>query len=107
MKTLRFALVAFGAGIAGVTAAPRLFVSTPTLVPESGIELILDRAVVPDESVGRPADNDWLDVTPALPGKLEWKAPNVARFLPDKAPALGTTYQFSLRAGHKHLDQSP
>ena len=107
MKTLRFALVAFGAGIASLTAAPRLFVSTPTLAPESGIELILDRAVVPDEAVGRPADNDWLDVTPALPGKLEWKAPNVARFLPDKAPALGTTYQFSVRTGHKHLDQSP
>jgi uncharacterized protein YfaS (alpha-2-macroglobulin family) len=107
MKTLRFALAAFGAGIASLTAAPRLFVSTPTLAPESGIELILDRAAVPDEAVGRPAENDWLDVTPALPGKLEWKAPNVARFLPDKPPMLGTTYQFSLRTGRKHLDQSP
>jgi len=107
MKTFQFALAAFCAGIAGLTAAPRLFVSTPALAPESGIELILDRAVVPDESVGRAAANDWLAVEPALPGTLEWKAPNVARFLPEKPPVPGTDYKFSVRPGHQHLDRSP
>jgi len=107
MKTLRLALLVLGAGTAGLMAAPRLFVSTPTLIPESGIELILDRPVVPDDAVGKPAANDWLVVEPALPGKLEWKAPNVARFLPDQAPTLGTSYKFSVRGGHKHLDQTP
>ncbi|MFD0895498.1 hypothetical protein KBB96_19815 [Luteolibacter ambystomatis] len=107
MKTLRVAVLALASTMPGLWAAPRLFVSTPTLTPESGIELILDRAVVPDESVGKTAANDWLVVEPALAGKLEWRAPNVARFLPDQVPALGTTYKFSVRGGHKHIDQSP
>lgn len=108
MKTLRSALVALGVGSSGtLVAAPRLFVSTSSLTPESGIELILDRAVVPDETVGKKTANDWLVVEPAWPGQLEWKAPNVARFLPDRSPALGTRYKFSLGEGHKHLDQTP
>jgi len=106
MKTFHSAVLAFSVGTTSLLAAPRLFVSTPTLAPESGIELILDRAVVPDESVGKTVANDWLLVEPELPGKLEWKSPNVAKFLPDKVPALGTSYKFTVRGGHKHLDKS-
>ena len=107
MKTSRFAVLALFAGTVGLQAAPRLFVSTPTLAPESGVELILDHAVVPDETVGKSAPNDWLVVEPAITGKLEWKAPNVARFVLDQSPVLGATYKFSVRGGHKHLDQTP
>lgn len=107
MKTIRCAAWALLAGTPVLWAAPRLFVTTPTLAPESGVELILDRAVVPDETVGKTTPNDWLAITPALPGKLSWKAPNVARFLPDQAPALGASYKFAVREGRKHLDQSP
>jgi len=106
MKTFHSAVLAFSVGTTSLLAAPRLFISTPTLAPESGIELILDRAVVADELVGKTVANDWLLVEPALPGKLQWKSPNVATFLPDKVPALGTSYKFTVRGGHKHLDQS-
>lgn len=107
MKTIRCAALALLAGTPALWAAPRLFVTTPTLAPESGVELILDRAVVPDETVGKTTPNDWLSINPALPGKLSWKAPNVARFLPDQAPAIGTAYKFAVVPGRKHLDQSP
>ncbi len=48
-------------------AAPRLFLSTPALSPNSKIELILDRAAVPDSQIGKDAPAAvWLKVEPPL-----------------------------------------
>ena len=75
------------------------------------------RAGIQDRSRARPArhrnlglgktvDNTWLEITPALPGKLRWKAQNIAEFLPEQSPAIGTTYTFSIPKNRKHLDAS-
>ena len=107
MKSHPLALVASLAIIPmAVTAAPRLVVSTPTLVPESKIDLVLDQAAAETTELGKTVENTWLDIKPALPGKLRWKAQNIAEFLPDHPPALGATYTFSIPKDRKHLDAS-
>ncbi len=89
-------------------AAPRLHLSTPNLGPDTEIELILDRAAVADDALGKPAPAaDWLVFAPPLKARLMWKSPNIARVLLDETPAIGTSYQCSLPGGHKHLDGSP
>lgn len=87
-------------------AAPRLVVSTPSLVPESQIDLVLDSPAIAISELGKTVDNSWLEIQPALPGKLLWKAQNIARFIPAQAPAIGATYTFSISPNHTHLDQS-
>ena len=89
------------------TAAPRLVVSTPTLTPVSKIDLVLDLPVIETTDIGKTADNTWLEVKPALTGKLHWKAQNIVEFLPAQVPTLGTTYAFSITKNHKHLNGSP
>lgn len=107
MKSHPLALVASLAIIPmAVTAAPRLVVSTPTLVPESKIDLVLDHPAAETTELGKTVENTWLDIKPALPGKLRWKAQNIAEFLPDHPPALGATYTFSIPKDRKHLDAS-
>ncbi|MES2920037.1 MAG: MG2 domain-containing protein [Verrucomicrobiota bacterium] len=87
-------------------AAPRLVISTPSLVPESQIDLVLDSPVTATSGLGNTVDNTWLEIQPALPGKLLWKAQNIAQFVPDQAPAIGTTYTFSIPKNRTHLDQT-
>ncbi len=88
------------------TAAPRLVVSTPSLVPESQIDLVLDSPVTATSELGKTVANTWLEIQPALPGKLLWKSGNIAQFIPSQAPAIGTTYAFSIPANLTALDQS-
>ena len=107
MKTLPFAVTASLAIAMAVSAAPRLVVSTPSLVPESKIDLVLDLPVVETSELGKTVENTWLEIKPALPGKLLWKAPNIAGFVPDQAPAIGMTYTFSIPKDRKHLDTTP
>ncbi len=104
MRLIAFFLAAFF--VSGASAAPRLHLSTPSLAPESVIELVLDRAAAGEETIGRETDNDWLEIKPAWPGKLYWKEANVAEFRPTAAPQLGATYAFTLKKGHLHLDGS-
>jgi uncharacterized protein YfaS (alpha-2-macroglobulin family) len=100
------ALVAILATTVAALAAPRIVVSTPSLAPESKIDLVLDLPVIETTEIGATTDNRWLDIAPALPGKLRWKAQNIAEFLPDHPPAMGTTYTFSIPKNRKHLDGS-
>ena len=51
-------------------------------------------------------DNTWLEIQPAMPGKLLWKAQNIAQLIPDAPPVIGTTYTFSISANQHHLDDS-
>lgn len=88
------------------TAAPRLVPSTPSLTPESTIDLVLDNDAVAPADLGKESPNTWLGIHPPLPGNLVWKAGNVATFTPSRAPEIGTTYTFSILPGLKHADQS-
>ncbi len=106
MKTSAFALSATLATLVAASAAPRLVVSTPSLTPESKIDLVLDLPAVAPTELGKTVDNTWLEIQPALPGKLLWKAQNIAHFVPDKPPAIGTSYTFSIPKGRKHADGS-
>ena len=106
MKTTPCATLAFLAIAMASSAVPRLVVSTPSLVPESQIDLVLDSPVTEVAVIGKTVDNTWLEISPELPGKLLWKAQNIARFIPDQAPAIGTTYIFSIPQNRTHLDQS-
>ncbi len=92
--------------VMAVSAAPRLVVSTPSLTPESKIDLVLDLPATETTEIGKTAENTWLEIQPALPGKLRWKAQNIAEFLPDECPSIGTTYTFSIPKDRKHLDGS-
>jgi hypothetical protein len=87
-------------------AAPRLVVSTPSLAPDSKIDVIFEQPVVSQESLGKETENKLITTKPPLPGKLFWKAPTIAEYRPDAIPALGTDYEFSMVKGAKHLDGS-
>ena len=87
-----------------LAAAPRLVVSTPSLVPESEIDVIFDQPMVGQEELGKAVENKLIVTSPALPGKLFWKAPTIAEFQPDGIPSIGTEYHFSAAEGLKHLD---
>ena len=106
MKSRLPVIAAFLSISLAASAAPRLVVSTPSLVPESQIDLVLGSPAVAISELGTTTDNTWLDVQPALPGKLLWKAQNIAQFIPAQAPAIGATYTFSIPKNHTHLDQS-
>ncbi|MFT4175856.1 MAG: MG2 domain-containing protein [Luteolibacter sp.] len=88
-------------------AEPRLVVSTPSLTPESTLEVVLDHPAVAPDALGKTVENTWLDVKPTLPGKLVWRAQNVLSYVPEQTPALGETYEFSIRKNQTHLDGSP
>ena len=107
MKILPFAVTASLAIAMAASAAPRLVVSTPALVPESKIDLVLDLPVTETSEIGKTVENTWLEITPAFPGKLRWKAQNIAEFLPDQSPVMGTSYTFSIQKDRKHLDATP
>jgi alpha-2-macroglobulin len=107
MKTSSFAILASLAVISAMSAAPRLVVSTTQLVPDSKIDLVLDLPVIETTEIGKTASNTWLEIQPALPGKLRWRAQNIAEFLPEKSPAIGTKYTFSIPPNRKHLDATP
>ena len=107
MKTLLPSISAALLLSLAASAAPRLVVSTPTLVPESKIDLVLDLPATETTELGKTVDNTWLEIKPELPGKLRWKAQNIAEFIPDQSPAIGTTYTFSIPKGRKHLDATP
>ena len=107
MKILPFAVTILLALSSLAGANPRLVVSTPALAPESKIDLVLDLPVIATAELGKTVENSWLEIQPELPGKLRWKAQNIAEFLPAQAPAIGTSYTFAIPNNLKHLDHSP
>ena len=107
MKTPHRAVSAFLAITLAASAAPRLVVSTPSLVPESQIDVVFDSPVVETSELGKSIENTWLEIQPGLPGKLLWKAQNIAQFLPAQAPGIGATYTFAIPQNRSHLDKSP
>ena len=68
---------------------------------------MLDSPVIGTSELGKTIDNTWLEIQPALPGKLLWKAQNIAQFIPAQPPVIGATYTFSIPKNRNHLDKSP
>lgn len=87
-------------------AKPRLTVSTPSLVPESEVDVIFDQPVVTDELLGKEVDNELLDIQPPASVKLFWKAPAIAEVRFEEPPLIGSEYVFSVKGDSKHLDDS-
>ncbi|MDE0835666.1 MAG: hypothetical protein OSA84_04865 [Akkermansiaceae bacterium] len=87
-----------------LAAAPRIVVSTPSLVPESKVDIVFDQPMVGQEALGKTVENDLIVTRPALPAKLFWKAPTIAEFQPQALPQIGTEYRFFAAKGLKHLD---
>lgn len=106
MKTFPVLTCLFFLFSVALTAAPRLVVSTPSLLPESEIDFIFEQPMVTQEDLGKEAGNDLIIIKPALPGKLFWKAPTIAGFKAGGIPAIGTEYAFSTKKGSRHLDGS-
>lgn len=106
MKTYIVALLTFLATVSASLSAPRLVVSTPSLLPESQIDLVLDSPAVEISLIGKTVENTWLEIDPALPGKLLWKAQNIAQFLPDEILEPGLNYTFSIPENLTFLDSS-
>lgn len=107
MKTFAFAMMAFWAVQPVASAAPRLVVSTPQLTPESKLDLVLDQPVISTAEIGKTIDNTWLEIKPAMPSKLRWKAQNIAEVIPAQPPVIGGHYTFSVSANHQYLDATP
>ena len=106
MKIHFFIITTFMVSALTASAAPRLVISTPSLVPESQIDLVLDSPVVATSELGKTTANPWLEIQPELPGKLLWKAQNIAQFIPAHAPEIGAIYTFSIPKNREYLDQS-
>ena len=83
----------------GLHAATTLRISTSQLTPESKYQIIFDRAVIKDDQVNKLVENNIISISPKLPGKIHWKASNIATFIPSAPPAMGKTYTFTLNKG--------
>lgn len=104
MKISHIVSIILTAATLPLAAAPRLVVSTPSLVPESKIDVIFDQPMVGQDSLGKAVENKLIVTKPDWPGKLFWKAPTIAEFQPDVIPQIGTEYSFSAAKGLEHMD---
>ena len=75
---------------------PALSVDSGTLQPESVIELTFKQPVAKEADFNKPAEADFIEVQPPLPGRLVWKSERVATYELSAAPLPGTEYTFSL-----------
>lgn len=106
MKTLTLSITALFAVCVVSQGAPRLTISTPSLVPESEVNVVFDQPMIGDDLLGKEVKNDLVIIKPEIPSKLVWKAPTIAELRFDKVPKLGTEYQFSVSKSLKHKDGS-
>ena len=82
-----------------IHAATTLRISQSQISPDTRYEIIFDRAVIEDKQINQVVDNTIMTITPPIPGKIRWKASNIANFIPSAPPTMGTTYKFTLNKG--------
>ncbi|MFK7851354.1 MAG: alpha-2-macroglobulin [Akkermansiaceae bacterium] len=87
-------------------AKPRLTVSTPSLVPESEVDVIFNQPMVSEELLGKEVENTLVKIEPSIPAKLFWKAPTIAELRFQENPEIGNEYRFSVSGDLKHVDGS-
>ena len=102
MKFLRsFSVLLFLLGTVRAAQPPEveLFVEGDALQPSSTVEVRFARPVVAAEQVGVVVKDSPLVFAPALPGQFTWLSTRSGVYAPAAAPALGTAYKVTLRAG--------
>ena len=87
--------------LASLAPAAELVFDGETLNPAATLELRFDTPMVGKEKVGTVDAAGPLMVEPAVPGEFKWTSSRSGQFHLTKAPALATTYKFSLRSGLK------
>lgn len=78
---------------------PRLIPSDNPLQATSYFEIVFDESMVSQEEVGKEVENQLVSIVPEMEVQLTWRARNIARLLPKKAPILGASYQITLNEG--------
>lgn len=105
-QTILLLAVLMMAVSSALMSAPRVVCSTPSLTPESVVDVIFERPVVHPEALGELRPMTHLAVAPELSGSMIWVSPVMARLQFDGAPEIGTTHSFSIPPGLVHLDGS-
>lgn len=103
---MKYIIIASFALAGLLDAAPRLHLTQSGIAAGAEIEIHLDQETAAAEQIGKETKETWLEISPAWKGKTIWIEANVLKFIPEKAPELGTTYTFSLAKGRKHIDGS-
>ncbi|MCB1131768.1 MAG: hypothetical protein KDN05_11600, partial [Verrucomicrobiae bacterium] len=103
MKRFPLLTLALCATSTFLSAAPRVVLSTGSLVPESKIDFVFEKPVVPAAAVGTTTENSWVVIAPPLDGKLRWKTPEIAEWVEGALPKIATTYTFSVAKDRAYL----
>ena len=107
MKSLfLLSLGALAALTTSLHAAPRVVCSTPSLAPESEVDVIFKHPVVAHDALGKAVPMTHVAISPPIPGSMTWVSPEVARLKFDAPPQLGATHVFTIPQGLVHRDGS-
>ncbi|QIF02758.1 alpha-2-macroglobulin family protein [Roseimicrobium sp. ORNL1] len=87
--------------VASPVPAAELVIDNETLLPSSTLELRFDNAMIGKEKVGTVEKTSPLVSDPAVEGEFKWTSTRSGQFHFTKAPAISTTYSFTLRKGLK------
>lgn len=99
---LRAVPALLGLLLASLAPAADLIFEGETLTPQSTLELRFDTPMIAKDHVGKVEQKNLpLVAKPAVEGEFKWTSTRSGQFTFTKAPALATSYEFSLRAGLK------
>jgi uncharacterized protein YfaS (alpha-2-macroglobulin family) len=85
----------------------QLVFNPDTVEPTTSFELRFNEEVVSAETVGQPASQSPLVISPPLKGRFVWLSRRSGIFTPEEPPELGATYSLRLREGLRNAAQQP
>lgn len=88
-------------------AKPAFPLAGKYLTTSSSITVIFERAIVKDSELNKTLPNTILKITPALDGNIRWETSTKLIFIPKAAPALDSSYTFSVSPGLSDLSNTP
>lgn len=93
--------------VASPVPAAELVIENETLTPSSTLDLRFETAMVGKEKVGSVEKTSPMVTDPPLEGEFKWTSTRSGQFHFTKAPAISTTYSFTLRKGLKDAAGKP
>ena len=99
LHSLGVLLFLVGTVLAAKPPEVELIVEGDALEPASTVEVRFARPMVAAEQIGVVVKDAPLVFAPALPGQFTWLSTRSGVYAPTAAPALGTAYRVTLRAG--------
>ena len=99
LHSLGVLLFLVGTVLAAKPPEVELIVEGDALEPASTVEVRFARPMVSAEQIGVVVKDAPLVFAPALPGQFTWLSTRSGVYAPTAAPALGTAYRVTLRAG--------